>query len=421
MMKYCKFLLLFPLFVVGYSVADQPDAQIVLPLTGASASSSYDGNNLPSYAIDTSTATYWNSGRSASANTWIQFDIGQKKPISKLRLRPAQLPAGTTTHKIYVGDTPSTLQLANSITSYTTGGVTFEVPVMKSGRYIRIVTTQSPSWVAWEQVDAYEAKGVKYYGYYLGGDYISQTAYHSNLSFFYGDASFPSKINNAISHNMKAVVSVDQIFFNGKYLRSDYLARWNGIKNLMTSYSNQIAAFYVIDEPARIGASQADIQVAINTLKSSFPSVPTASIFDCGHVNGLVGLFDWVGVDCYDYGTNGVDHAPTLAEAMRWKLDLSRQRLILVPQAGMARSAYDMEDQEAAMRYVIGLQDETVGFQDVALNDPLVIAVMPFIWQSFDQGSNHWYGLEYIGELQAWFANMGYAVVSQSNQRYGNN
>jgi hypothetical protein len=243
-----------------------------------------------------------------------------------------------------------------------------------------------------------ELLGVRYYGYYLSGDYISEIADHSNLTHVYANNNIEDRLRQAANLNMKVAVDLSQIFFKCNKnctklsLKTDYQSGWDLFKSQVAGLTNHIAAFYVVDEPARLGVSRSDIQVALNEIKANFPQIPTAAIFDTDNINGLVNMFDWVGFDCYDNGNNtcAPDATPPYVpgsqyEYLRGKLDHSRQRMILVPQAG-----YYYKD-HIRHYHRGGVEAQLRQYHRIAFEDPLVIAVMPFIWQSVRNGKSDLY------------------------------
>jgi len=242
------------------------------------------------------------------------------------------------------------------------------------------------TFVISSSVSAAEQPGVRYYGYYNSEGFTSETADHSNLAFLNGSPDnerFVQQFHDAINKNMKVMVGASSLFFDGKKLRADYLSRWSILKTQIRGLTNHIAAFYVIDEPTRIGASRSDIQAAINEIKSGFPNTPTASIFDTDHIDGLVNMFDWVGFDCYDNGNSSCDpdaasrvSSMTRYEGLRGRLDASRQKMILVPQAAYIYQNHDRDYHRD------GMESELVVYHHIAMTDPMVVAAIPFMWQS---------------------------------------
>ncbi len=135
------------------TVAAHPAHQLVSATTQVTASrNAAQAANV----IDQNLTTSWSAG--ASAPQWIELDTGILGSISQIRLLVDQSPAGNTTHQIYAGATanPGTLvrQLSGSTATNTWLTATFSPP-LSNVRYIRILTTQSPSWVAWREIELY--------------------------------------------------------------------------------------------------------------------------------------------------------------------------------------------------------------------------------------------------------------------------
>jgi hypothetical protein len=87
---------------------------------------------------------------------WIQLDLGQISTLSEVRLLVAQLPAGQTTHQVYGGATPDTLSLLGTFDGTTDSGQWLEMNTSLAGiRYLNVITTSSPAWVAWSEVEVY--------------------------------------------------------------------------------------------------------------------------------------------------------------------------------------------------------------------------------------------------------------------------
>jgi hypothetical protein len=122
-------------------------------ITVTASNTNTTGNYSPSNTVDNDESTRWNSG--APAPQWIEFDLGTPQTISGMSLTVAQAPAGNTTHQIYAGSTPNPTTLVRILSGNTTAGQiltpTF-APALTNVRYVRVVTTASPSWVAWGTV-----------------------------------------------------------------------------------------------------------------------------------------------------------------------------------------------------------------------------------------------------------------------------
>jgi hypothetical protein len=115
--------------------------------------------NVPGYepdmAVDGSRWTYWSSGDYAPQ--WIAIDLGAPYPLSKIRADITQLPDGYTVHEIWVaGPNPrDEFQLLHTFAGFTKDLDILEAPgPPQLVEYIEVETTQSPSWVAWREIEA---------------------------------------------------------------------------------------------------------------------------------------------------------------------------------------------------------------------------------------------------------------------------
>lgn len=125
-----------------------------LALGKAVSASSLSLTDLPGSAVDGNLDTIWNSGKSAAQ--WIQVDLGSAASIARIRLIVAQDPGGNTIHQIYAGASESELALVHEFEGTTADGDLLEyvpdVP-LPGIRYVKILTTESPSWVAWREIE----------------------------------------------------------------------------------------------------------------------------------------------------------------------------------------------------------------------------------------------------------------------------
>lgn len=110
----------------------------------------------PKNAVDGNPETIWNGGNSPPQ--WIQIDLGGYSVITSIHLTIAQTPNGATTHQIFIGASNSDLELIHEFSGSTSDGdlLKFNLAEPLAGiRFIRVVTTQSPSWVAWREIDVF--------------------------------------------------------------------------------------------------------------------------------------------------------------------------------------------------------------------------------------------------------------------------
>ena len=119
------------------------------------ASRVFGPDNLPEMAVDGSRWTYWNAGDYAPQ--WIVVDLQAPYPLSSIRADITQLPDGDTVHDLSVaGPNPhDDYRLVHAFS-----GFTHDLDILEqsgiSGQveFIRLKTTQSPSWVAWREIVA---------------------------------------------------------------------------------------------------------------------------------------------------------------------------------------------------------------------------------------------------------------------------
>ena len=109
----------------------------------------------PSWAVDGSEDTAWVSGQHAPQ--WIELDLGTPTDVDMLRLLVDQAPAGLTVHEIYAGDHEDPGRFITTIEGETDFGDRLEAEIGITVRYIRILTTDSPSWIAWAEIEVVPA------------------------------------------------------------------------------------------------------------------------------------------------------------------------------------------------------------------------------------------------------------------------
>lgn len=96
----------------------------------------------------------WNSG--AHAPQWIQCDLGGPCFVSEIRLLVEQDPPGRTVNVIYGGPSESSLGVVATHDAETASGQNLIIPVNRQNiRFLRIVTTESPSWVGWRSIEVW--------------------------------------------------------------------------------------------------------------------------------------------------------------------------------------------------------------------------------------------------------------------------
>ena len=140
----------------GPDAGSQPECPISgeNAAAGATVSASTSlGDRPPELAVDGDVETGWGAG--ADPEQWIELDLGQEYELVCVRLLTDQFPAGRTIHRINGGahDNPGAeLGVIDSETDY---GEWVELGGTWNVEFLRITTLQSPSWVAWLEIEAW--------------------------------------------------------------------------------------------------------------------------------------------------------------------------------------------------------------------------------------------------------------------------
>jgi len=133
-------------------------AQNILTNTNATSSAS-DPTSKAAYANDGKLDTAWNFGDYAPA--WINIKVpANHPPIGLIRLIPAQSPSGETSHQISIQSKSGKWEQVANINQYTSDkqaiDIKFDAPLINI-QNIRVTTSQSPSWIAWYEIQAFPA------------------------------------------------------------------------------------------------------------------------------------------------------------------------------------------------------------------------------------------------------------------------
>ncbi|MFZ2098111.1 MAG: discoidin domain-containing protein [Anaerolineales bacterium] len=149
------------LILKALSPQNQPDACAVTVLPGRNLAlgkgvevSAALPDQTPQMAVDGDPNTQWSAG--AYPTQWIEIDLGARYQVGAIRLTVGQWPAGITMHQLWAGASPDAMQLV-----YEFSGREYDfdvlnyVPAMplENIRYVRVVTTESPSWVSWREIE----------------------------------------------------------------------------------------------------------------------------------------------------------------------------------------------------------------------------------------------------------------------------
>ncbi len=137
--------------VQATSVTPPTGGQKIRPISANASRATY-GSAMN--AIDDNINTTWNSGDGAPQ--WIELDLGQYYSVSSMRFNVEKTPGGEATHQIYAGACPTPTSLATTFTENLTSKQWKDVSFSAASvRYVRVLTTASPSWIAWNEIETY--------------------------------------------------------------------------------------------------------------------------------------------------------------------------------------------------------------------------------------------------------------------------
>lgn len=142
------------------------DGEVQVPAwsLAATASGSYPGSP-PSLAVDGNSGTQWSAGNFPVQ--WIQVDVGQNRYLTRVRLLVSQYPNGATTHEVWAGETEAALRKVSASSGPTVSPQWLEGRIDQDARFVRIVTTNSPSWVGWFEIVPYEFPAPETYDQFI--------------------------------------------------------------------------------------------------------------------------------------------------------------------------------------------------------------------------------------------------------------
>lgn len=124
------------------------------PLTVTASRS--DGSH-PFDAVDGVFDTTWNAGVDpADGEQWLAISFPAPRTVSSIRLTVSQWPEGETRHQVWAGATQDSLTMVHEFAGFTRDGDVLEFTPdqpLPDIRAIRVVTVESPSWVAWREVE----------------------------------------------------------------------------------------------------------------------------------------------------------------------------------------------------------------------------------------------------------------------------
>ena len=135
-------------------VAAEPSGNLALGRPVSASASLPD--QRPAGGVDGDPETVWNAG--GHPVQWIEIDLGAAFDIDRMVLTVAQDPGGVTAHRVSGRGDGGMYRLLQSFRGETGDGQKLEASPGAAGsgvRYLKIETTEGPSWVAWREIEVY--------------------------------------------------------------------------------------------------------------------------------------------------------------------------------------------------------------------------------------------------------------------------
>ena len=139
---------------VAVARAFDPDPRNLTRGRPVRASSSL-ADRPPEYAVDGHLRLIWGA---LEAPAWIEVDLGRYATVGRIQLVTAQSPSGRTLHVVLGKGRSGRWRRLTAFQEETHDGQLLRFTAARAWkgiRRIRVVTQQSPSWVAWREVQAY--------------------------------------------------------------------------------------------------------------------------------------------------------------------------------------------------------------------------------------------------------------------------
>jgi hypothetical protein len=128
----------------------------------ASSWAEWSPGSAPEFAFDGIVAAGWDAGNYPLPVQWLEVDLQRSQSLTGFRLYVDQLPDGETIHQVWVSNSPMHGDLSAATLVHTFAGLTADQDVLTlalssavSARFVQIRTTESPSWVGWDEVQVF--------------------------------------------------------------------------------------------------------------------------------------------------------------------------------------------------------------------------------------------------------------------------
>jgi hypothetical protein len=223
---------------------------------------------------------------------------------------------------------------------------------------------------------------------------------------------------NAASLGVKGVLVLRGLFFHDatSQLLPNYQANWNTYAAAVAPHKAHIAAFYPIDEPDSTAQMRNALATVNAAISAKFPEIPIAVTFNHSRVRPNLVIpagFDWVGFDCYGPWDNCAGHPiPWYLSTLKSKLTTG-QKLFLLPDVAIP-SAKPPEPAPSLQKQLT-IVNRIDRYYALALNEPRVIGLVPFLWQRLEgeEGEWDWWGADSMPIIRAKIEQIGRCITGK--------
>jgi len=196
----------------------------------------------------------------------------------------------------------------------------------------------------------------------------------------YGQA-LRDQIESAAAQNMQVILNVFDIFFtggfeNGGHLLEAWESNWTTLKQTLTGLEDHVIAFY-FDEPSWNGVGEADFRFVTKLIREDYPDTRLMQIsvfYDLDPNNTGEGIrseyLEYVTDVGFDYYADWESsNYPFYHEKLK-ALANKNQDIWLIPRAFSRTNSSE------------GMQKELLRYYELALKEPRVVGILPFIFAS---------------------------------------
>ncbi|MCO1334874.1 hypothetical protein MO867_11035 [Microbulbifer sp. OS29] len=253
------------------------------------------------------------------------------------------------------------------------------------------------------------------FGFFHSGWTIDEIPEVANFATFVDVYYHEIEILTAARENgLKAWIQLAPIFFDGHPTykkREDYLERWQRARENLKQFEDIILSFDPMDEPFhRSNMRNNDLKIYLEEiaglLKEDFPKANIALTFTQDTVTNknfikfLPQKYNLLGVDHYV----GENFQKRIVEKLITKTKHLNINYYLIPRA------FKTSNQGYGGISEVQLINRARQAYDFARNNPRVIAIYPFVWETFIGKGDYYLGVDKLNTVQEEYRRIGAAI-----------